>query len=495
MQRWSKLITLIFVVLLVLGVCIAYLLNFERQRNKPYNILMISVDTLRSDHLSIYGYPKDTAPNITAWAKKDGIIFNNAYTQIPITYPSFASTMTGLSPYQTSIFNNGKTGTNKDGSIYIERNDGNKPLPDSAPTLAELLKKQNYITGAFVINSNLRASSTGMNRGFDDYYVAGDNYHLDGTDIDGFIQDGLAWLDDKKNSSQPFFLWMHFLDPHEPFTPFPENQCRFAGSQCSQIEKLGISYFTNKQKELEGCHTSPLPGPIISSQEALYDAELYQTDSYIGEILSYVRENHLDKNTIIIFYSDHGEGFDHNYYFTHSEELYESAVKIPYIISTPKTIGKSHISSTFIDNTQTLPTLLSLVGLGKNVPMNLQGKSFGLQDNTNNSEKMNFYINQSKTKFAIRQGNMKYIYTNLPKGKSCLAQVTEELYDLSVDPKETTNLVVQQRLIADKLRNLLLQHINDSNIQFNERDQSTLQTVQRSTDNQNVLKTIREMGY
>jgi arylsulfatase A-like enzyme len=491
---------LIFLIVLLLLVDIVgglgwYIVNksdYFKKTKKP-NVILISIDTLRPDHLKAYGYPKDTSPNITKWAMSNAYIMQNAYTLTPITYPSFTTLMTGESPYTTRIYNNGMTGKGTDGKIGIYANPGFNPIPNNLPTIATVLKAQGYATASFDENYALRNNRTNLGKGFDTYRVYGESPVKSGV-----TNEALDWMQETLDKSNPFFVWVHYLDPHETFTPKEENACLFGEKYCQTIKTKGIATLVGEAKNQTGCHLIPLPEDEVGIQEALYDGEIYQTDSRVGKLLDFIQQNELDKNSIIILYSDHGEGFDHNYYYTHSDVLYESSIKIMMMLSLPGVKGGGKKILTPVTNEQFYPTLTSLL----NLPTNVSGTSFSDLLTNKKSEKETesvktpiFYINETAGKFAVRQGNYKFIYTIPVRSSKCLSQQEEELYDVVNDPLETKNLATQMDSLRDSLKSLLLDHIQQTHIISDEEPLSPQITRPVSKEDEDVLKSIRDLGY
>src|SRR3989344_5556168 len=182
-----------------------------------YNIILISVDTLRPDHMGVYGYNKNTTPNIDAWAK-NATVFTNMRTQIPITYPSFSILLTGKSVFESGIINN-----EVDSNSY-RPSSGWIPIDSKTKTLAQALKENGYTTGAFMNTASLYAPPTELGRGFDVYWnnfeipTSGPNQKQQYKSYTSTVQ-GLNWLD--KNKYKKFFIWIHLMEPHWPY--FPQN--------------------------------------------------------------------------------------------------------------------------------------------------------------------------------------------------------------------------------------------------------------------------------
>ncbi|MFA6572378.1 MAG: sulfatase, partial [Bacteroidota bacterium] len=322
---------------------------FIRDRGK-LNIIFISVDTLRQDHLGIYGYNRNTSPNIDRYFK-DSFIFKNAYTATPKTYASFVSLFTGLEPSQTNIFDyNGR------------------PLKNTEKTLTQYLKEKNFNTAAFVVNGALHYSinneETNLQKGFDywDYlpYFEKANLINSSSQItkevyEHRITKAIAWLRDNRKNNK--FVWFHFIDPHSPYAPERKDICEVSPEVCHKILKANtVENIRLKYKgQSNGCYTTTPPKNIIDSLVKYYDAEIHYTDRLIGKLTKYFDISGISENSIIIFLADHGEGLDHGYYFQHGP-LFDSNVKIPLIVKYPNTQGRT--VKRLVANSDILPTIL-----------------------------------------------------------------------------------------------------------------------------------------
>ena len=190
--------------------------NSAAQATRPPNIVFITIDTLRADHLGCYGYRQISTPNIDGLAS-GGILFERAYTSVPVTLPSHTTIFTGTYPTFSGMHDFA----------------GNK-LSQDQPTLASVLKDRHYTTGA-VVASAVLDSRFGLNRGFDFYYDHFDFNRLQEANIDEMERPGnvvadvaLDWL--SKNYQKNFFVWMHLYDPHYPYQPPEPYRTRIQGS-------------------------------------------------------------------------------------------------------------------------------------------------------------------------------------------------------------------------------------------------------------------------
>lgn len=239
------------------------------------NVLLISIDTLRADHLGCYGYQKAT-PAIDSLAKQS-VLFETVISQVPLTLPSHCTILTGLYPNQHGVRNN---------ESFV--------LKPSFVTLAELFRKQNYSTGA-VVGSFSLDSVFGIDQGFQFYedeigkgHDAETNRHAERR-AEAVWKIGRSWLEKQQS---PWFCFLHFFDPHTAYA-------------------------------------APKPHPQT------YDGEIEYTDRVIGEILTFLQERNLLQNTIVVLLSDHGESLGEHGEMTHGVFLYDATLKVPLMISAP----------------------------------------------------------------------------------------------------------------------------------------------------------------
>jgi arylsulfatase A-like enzyme len=295
------------------------------------SVLVITVDALRVDHLGSYGYDKPTSPNIDQLLS-DGLLFERAWTPEPLTGPAMCSMITGLSPQEHAATRNGlrmKTGLN---------------------SLPKILAEQGWRTAAFVGTWTLKDNLTLLGEHFETYgerlrrrrWFGVLNSEATGEDI---TNDALEWLNDSgtKDSASPFFLWVHYIEPHAPYR-FHE---KYAGRLSINDDKL--------------------------TRIDRYDTEIAAVDEAIGRLLAGVQELGHDDNLVVVFTADHGESLGEHDYWGHGRYLYEPSLRIPLGISWRGRIpaGRTSSQATLLD---LAPTLLELGGV--DVPNELPGRSW-----------------------------------------------------------------------------------------------------------------------
>jgi choline-sulfatase len=277
------------------------------------NVFLITIDTLRADHVHCYGYDLVKTPALDALAK-DGFRFAQAFTPSPITNTSHASILTGLLPVTHGV------------------TDFAVPLSVSHPTWAELLRKQSYRTAAFIgaVILDSKSLAPGFDRGFDFY----DNFperlptesRRDRVERRGMVvvQHAEAWL--RTHPSGSHFVWVHLYDPHDPYEPPPPY---------SQIYR-----------------------------DHLYDGEIAYADAALAGFIAYLKKQGLYEDSVIVAVGDHGEGLGEHHEDTHGIFLYDSTTHVPLIIKLPagREAGKAKVVDAQVRTTDILPTVLDLVG-------------------------------------------------------------------------------------------------------------------------------------
>jgi arylsulfatase A-like enzyme len=308
--------------IIVLAILLMLAMGCQRQRH-PLNVVIIGVDTLRPDHLGCYGYERETSPAIDRLAA-GGVVFENVYSQSPWTLPSFATIFTSLYPMQHGA------------------SDPNTKLRTEHPTLPMMLLKRGYSTAA-IINAPFLSPEYRLDRGFEYYHYRGP---FAGRVASGTTTDALAWID--KHIDEPFFIFVHYFDPHIPYAP-PEPYDRaffpdYDGDlSCPFSLSLALRpRITTFSLNLQGpAHTASRKTMSTLSPDdwdyirALYDGEIAFTDEAVGALLDGLDERGLRDNTLIFFLSDHGEEFYEHEGFEHGHTLYDEVIKVPLIISLP----------------------------------------------------------------------------------------------------------------------------------------------------------------
>jgi arylsulfatase A-like enzyme len=375
------------------------------------NLLLITVDTLRADHLGCYGYQRDTSPAIDGLARR-GVRMDQAICPRPTTSPSFATFFTGAYPMRHGV------------------NFTQQVLAPENLTLAEILKDAGYATAAVITNPNL-FPAFGFDQGFTTY-VHGHTRAGEGR------QRALDWLENDRPDDRPWFFWFHSTDPHYPYNPLPPYNAMF-----SQSDTTG-----SVQRQIE-----------------LYDGEIRYTDDELAQVLQYFYDRPaLWANTLTVFAADHGESLDeHDYYFQHGELPYEQTARIPLLFVAPGVLPAGAVSPALVTGADLLPTLLS--ALQVSIPGGIHGVSclpvlLGLDDRGPHDfvfleAGFGEHIRLGRTR-SLRRVDTKYVqrltrWAQLPDSPSSLpwsinawlegGLQPDEFYDLTTDPQEAVNLL------------------------------------------------------
>lgn len=377
--------------------------------NAGINVLLVTVDTLRPDHLGTYGYPRATSPAIDALASR-GVSFDAAYTYWPKTRGSFASLFTSLYASQ-----HGLTVRDRD-------------LPDFNQTLAETFSDAGYRTAAAVDNGNL-AARLGFAQGFDDYletFLDADTTEIERTEqITSFGESFLARDDDER----PFFLWLHYVNPHTPYEPPDELLAQFSGDgvvpRGPELEPVvGYHGGVNRKLAIEGATW----GDYLDR----YDAEIRLADQHIGRVLEALSQSAHASSTLVVFTSDHGESLgEHNYFFEHGHDLFIPSLRIPLIVSFPGFLPTGERVTSMVSNLDLYPTMLDLAQVS--FPPGLEGRSvLPLVRGTAARLHDQVFFENDQHLTAITNGRLKLIH--YPATESNEERC--ELYDMYTDPAE-----------------------------------------------------------
>jgi arylsulfatase A-like enzyme len=421
-------ILLVTAVLAAAVLVVVFLLPSKEQKIRP-NIVLLSIDTLRADHLSCYGYPLKTTPHIDQYSK-DFVLFESAISQAPVTSQSHMSLFTGLTPIVHEVQH---WGDGKD----------RKRLDDSIPTLAEVLKDNGYITIGLHGGGNV-TGPLGFDKGFDVYSKEywykpeGDSIHLTG------IQN---WIKKSKEEEKPLFLFLHHYLCHDPYVNAPEKFLhRFLTERVEglPIKHLESDYpFTERDKFWENVDLSKESHRkhIIS----LYNGGVYYSDYIFGRLIKLLKKEEFYHNTIVILLSDHGEEF-----YEHGDYLHKwcfiETLHVPFLIKFPESqFGGSRIKKQ-VRIFDLMPTLLQHMEI--EVTNFMQAISL-LPLLTGEGEYDPQIISASADLRHIRFQEKKYTYYD-QKIREC----SEWLYDRNIDPRERNNLAEKESQVLERMKNL-----------------------------------------
>jgi len=429
-----------------------------------YNILMISLDTLRPDHLTLYGYQRDTSPYMTEFARQ-GVVFDQAFSQSPKTATSHMTIFTGLYPSVHGIEN---------------LSEENRRLSDEIPTLAALLSQAGYRTEAIVGGGNV-SGELGFDRGFDVYSGS--------SDAEDLFQQADGVLARLAEASEPFFVFLHTYEVHDPYVPNPEfarlyADPEYAGEIVSSKDELvelagGQEYW--QQYNAYWSRVDPSSSADAQHLRDLYDAEIRFTDEVLAAFNQRLSEMGLLENTILVLLSDHGEEFFEHGSVLHNT-LYQEVLQVPLVFRLPAALGvqPGQRIQEIVRLIDIKPTLLEAVGVS--APDHLQGRSLLAVMRGEDKEPRPVFSERIKDekRFALQVGNWKYIRHS----------GGEELYDLSQDPREQIDVAAQNEPLLRELR-----HRTGQLIQWNEGLAQELQHGEAFELDQETRDQLEALGY
>ncbi|MCP4676980.1 MAG: sulfatase-like hydrolase/transferase [Deltaproteobacteria bacterium] len=409
----------------------------ECSKKRPPNVVLVTIDTLRADHLGCYGYSRKTSPSIDRIAG-EGVLFESAVAQAPWTLPSLASMMTSKHPLELGMM------------------DMAARFSPSVRRLSTYFKEAGYETAAFVSGAYV-TMDRGFEVGFDVYEKVAREDRAVGLNTRMF-----RWL--AKPKKTPFFLWVHYFDVHSDYdAPAPFNKLF---DDTPQSAEIGRTDFLKKvlagATALDEAHTRAL----IS----LYDREIAYTDAAVGKLVEQLEERVGTDNTIFAIGSDHGEALMDHGKVLHTLTLYEELVHVPLIIRYPAGLPKGRRVMEVVQNLDILPTLLDLAGIrpisglrGESLVPLARGrfnKERVAYSHTDTTSQLRHYshiplLNKSifDVRFAMRRGYEKVIFSRNSQSM--------ELYNLKKDPHEKNNIYKADKKRAGHLEKELFDWIRE----------------------------------
>jgi arylsulfatase A-like enzyme len=393
--------------------------------NRP-NVLLVTVDTLRADRLSGYGYARKTSPYLDSLAES-GVRFERAYATSSWTAPSLASLVTSLDPTVHGVEHG-----HLDDQLIVRQ----EVLPESVPLLAEELRAAGYRTFGVTANTHLYGRF-GFDRGFDRYECLG---FLDAAVVLRTLQE---WRDGIIGGAAPWFLWVHLLDPHAPFVPRkPAIREYFPGFRPLWRPVRGV--IDPEDYKRFGAEKGTRLHELIN---ALYDGEIAFTDAAIREVAAMVGVGDGD---LVVVTADHGEEFLDHGSFGHGKTLFEEVIRVPLILRLPGRAHAGRVVRGAVSLLDVFPTVLDVVGAP--APPDIQGSS--LLPRLAGGAPTDAVVTVTLSRFvplgmdSITRGSWKYIRHRVDPERRML-------FDLASDPGETANLVATQPEKAAELAALL----------------------------------------
>jgi len=366
-------------------------------------VILISIDTLRSDHLPAYGYKGVATPNIDA-LRADSILYRRAYSHVPLTLPSHVSILTGMLPADAGVHDN----------VGFR-------LSESIPTVQQLLKKNGYATGAGV-SAFVLHHETGISRGFDFYDDEVEPLGEDKT-IGRVQRDGREtlhvlqkWLEGQ--TGKPFFAFLHLYEPHTPYTP---------------------------------------PEPFFSRYANHYDGEIAYADAIVGEFLDDLKQKGAYDKSLIVFLSDHGEGLNEHGEEEHGIFLYREDLQVPLLVKLPKQTRAGTTVDTPVELVDVFPTILDRTA----TPFPKGGHRVGqsLLATMNGGPTRQIY---AETYYPRLHFGWSDLHSLIEGSDHYIRAPQPELYNLAADPGEKHNVLQDNRRMYVRLRDAIEPYVREA---------------------------------
>lgn len=428
-----------------------------------HNVILISIDTLRADHLGCYGYQRETTPFLDRFSK-NAILFENCISPASWTLPAHVSLFTGL--YSSS-------------HAVIDDGFGALPsmLPSSIPedlkTLPEILTKNGYNTRAVVTHLYV-SDQFGFDRGFSSFLYKQDYKAEEVT------RQALQWVN--ALSDQPFFLFLHYFDCHDPYTPpppftsmFDPDYSGYINGDLQWLEKFGTS--------------AEISTRDLEHLIALYDGEIRYVDAALETLIQSISDKNLMDNTIIIITSDHGEEFKEHGSLRHGATLFDEVIKVPLLVYIPTEKGPRRITEQ-VSLVDVMPSILEALHIS--LDHRVEGVSFFCADTKGGPNRAVFSETSRYDAFkaCVRTREYKYIADSGFPGSQ------DRLFDLILDPREQKNILTEQNekmaKKAGEMKNILL-----NSLPLRQVDQMCLryQPVSDAAHRQSIAATVASSGH
>ncbi|MFH1039270.1 MAG: sulfatase [PVC group bacterium] len=432
------------------------------------NVILIVIDALRADHLGCYGYEKETSPHLDALAGR-GVLFKNCYTQSTWTKPSVASLLTSLYP--------SRHGT----TLHAQE------LPGELITIAEIVRDKGYITYGLVMNPNLKKIFN-FDQGFDffDDHLMGDKLYygvlrqlgqkppyflrIFKNRFNTHVRDNallantniIPWL--KKYNNQNFFVYIHYMDPHAPFTPPPPYNEMFPY----------------------------VKGDKDSRTISRYDGEIRFVDVQINTLIGELKSLKIYDKTLIIITSDHGQAFGEHGDYGHGKTIYQDQLKVPLLIKCPGNFYGGRVVEGPVRSIDIVPTILDVLDISSDVPWEGVSVLPLIKNEKTKKSCGNIYIEENLDDTfilggVIKNNEWKYILTEKSELRDVEKEGREELYNLTQDPEELNNLAHLESDVLETMRDFL--------VSFKNRSPYPAPNPSRVKVNRETVRQLRALGY
>ena len=429
----------------------------------PWNVILISIDDLRSDHLGCYGYHRETSPTIDRLARQ-GVRFVNAFTAAPWTLPSHMSMLTSLYPSEHRI----------NPIVSVRREGATLPvLDDAVVTLPEVLKEHGYATAAFTDGAYV-SGGLGFAQGFDLYFE-----NEVEKDLPPLQEKLFEWL--RANREQKFFVFLHTFAVHLPFTPPAEHLAAVAPEHAEgQLRSFGLFDLVALDRG-----TRKLTPELLEQIKTLYDGGIRHADAFVESLARELASLGREADTLIIITSDHGEEFQEHGSFGHGYTLHDEVLRVPLIFSGAGVVsGRTiHAAASTVD---IMPTVLDLVGIplgghesGQSLKPALVGDGPSQPESRAPGESRVVYAETAEGGhlLAVMSGDYKAIHRR--------DSGSMQLYDLRRDPGETHDLAAEQADVARTFARLVAEY----------RDRDALGTVGEVPIDEALHEKLKALGY
>lgn len=462
---------------------------FHARKAEERNVILISFDTLRADHLGCYGYERDTSPNIDDFAGRS-IRFSQAISPQPHTIPAHRSLFTGLHPLAM-----GKMEVRGPIDPFYELV-GTFKLSENTDTLASILNENGYYTIAFTGGGTI-SSRFGFAKGFNNYTEYCSVRRIKNSfvsfkpledDTKKTFDEAIQWL--QKNSDTKFFMFLHTFEAHTPYS--------------------GEFFLSNDSSE-----------SFIERRIALYDGDIRKADSYFGKLMQTLDSLGLISNSIIIFVSDHGDDFYDHYQevdripripeeeiipefskVDHGHSLYEELIHVPMIFSVPGSDPAKRVINNQVQLIDVLPTVLDLLDIEYSAPF--QGVSLAslMESGSRENDAPALGVcNRGPVRYSIRKDGYKYIWIEKPEEREGIPKITWrnlrqfELFSLEDDPEEKDNIYEENMELAKKYHRILEEELEEcrrlsSGVPVDDRKAQGIMEVP-----QDVVDALKGLGY
>lgn len=393
----------------------------HQTKNEDLSVLLITIDALRPDHLGCYGYKRNTSPNIDRVAK-EGALFTQAISTVAQTIPSLTSIATSTYLSTNGIFSN------------------DMALDEPVFSLPNILRNNGYYTGFISGRGFLGNFLKGA-------FNASENYDIPANQI---TAKAIEWI--SENNGQPFFLWLHYRDPHAPYRPPEPYKSKYLNDNIYRQNKqvpiaLSQTYFPFCKNTIPA-HAAQAAIKDIDYYISQYDGAISFTDEQIGILLRKLDGLGLAKRTLIVITADHGEYLgEHNFYFAHGG-LYDAVLKVPLIFKCPGRIPEGRIIQQQVSSVDITPTILKLLKIRSNRKMEGENLFLGFDKWRNRRFAFSEFMH-------IRGISMKSIRTDQWKLIYDLINSEYRLYDLKRDPEESVDLARVRISILKSLKHKL----------------------------------------